>query len=357
MKYAFAILLGVVTCASSCRRDPSPFRTAMNAAEMARREGDFEGERERFAEAARLAKKPKDAAEARYRSAASWLRQGEYEKAAALLEAFGREHPRSPRAGRAWLDAGRAWEKAGRTEPALRAYLQVFDSYADSGSAGSAADRIVAIKSKRDGIARHELYRELLSRNDSRALDEILRYRYASALEDVSPRDALLAYEDVARNHPLPKGSYSDEALLRAAILRRTAGDTTGALATLDLLLEQGGKAAFVGSYTRTAYVEALMLRGRILRDDLKQTKEARQAFVSLPKRFPHSRLVDDALWENIITLRAEGRDACAALEQLRKQAPGSRYLRCESYLCDRTTAQSKDEPSCERWLVSIEKH
>jgi tetratricopeptide (TPR) repeat protein len=341
---------------SACRRGPTPFHTAMSAAEAARRKGDFDEERRHFAQAAQRATRPKDAAEARYRSAASWIRQGEHEKGATSLEAFATEYPDNPRAARSWLDAGRAWERAHRQESALLAYTKVFLSYGDSGVAGSAVDRIVAIQSERDGSARHEAYRQLLGSNKSASLDEVLRYRYARALEDVSLADAVLAYEDVARNHPLPQGSFSDEALLRAASLRRTAGDPHGALSTLDLLLEQGGKAAFLGSYTRTTYVEALLLRGRILRDDLKQPERAREAFLLLPKRFPHSRLVDDALWENIITLRRQGHNTCSAAERLRQLSPQSRYLRCEDYLCGRQHIPTSDDTMCQRWLVSIEK-
>src|SRR5690606_5256245 len=121
-------------------------------------DGDFEGERLHFSEAARLAKTPKDASEARYRSATTWLRQGELEKGAEMLEEFATEYPDSPRASRAWLDAGRAWEKAGEPENALLAYTEVIRSYADSGGAGSAAERIVALRSERDGTARHEIY-------------------------------------------------------------------------------------------------------------------------------------------------------------------------------------------------------
>lgn len=344
----------VVTIAhvlGACHRGPTPYRTAMLDAESARREGRFEKERKRFEDASRLAKNPNDANEARYRRAQSFAREGRFETGARQLESFARTFPKSHRAARAWLDAGRNWERANEPEKALSAFTKVIEVYGNSGGALSAATRIVALKVELQGVAPHEEWRKLLENNRAGELDEGLRYRYAQALENVSPSRALLAYEDVAKKHPLPGGSHTDEALLQAAILRIQLEDPIGAIETLDLLLEQGGPAAIVGSYTRTAYVEALLLKGKLLRDALDRPSEALKIFLSLSQKHPDSRLVDDALWEAVRTERRLGQSGCSSLEVLLKNRPQSRFARCKAQICGGQSDENPNADRCLRWL------
>lgn len=348
VRFALVFMFGLV---ASCHRGPTPYRSAMDAAEEARRRGSFSEERRHFDEAARLAKKPKDESEARYRSAQSWVREGNAENGAKQLEQFARAYPTSARVARALLDAGRAWEDAGHREKALSAYRHLVTKYPESGNALSAAERIVALETESQKIPAHEVWRSLLKQNRSPEFDEALRYRYARSLEAISQKKALLAYEDVAKKHPLPQASYSDEALLRAAKLRRELKDPEGAIATLELLLVQGGKAAIVGSYTRATYIEALLLKGRILRDDLEEPEAALRVFESLPEKHPKSRLVDDALLECVRTERSLGRDPCPRLQVLRRLDPESRYLRCEAHLCSASTSDDRQARICEEWL------
>lgn len=325
----------------------------MDAAEEARRRGDFETERAHFAEAQELAKSDQDRSEARYRAAESHVREGDLERGADALEDFARRSRDDPRSARAWLDAARAWEKAGRKSRALDAYRIVFERYPDSGGALSAAKRYVDLSaSSEEEIV--SIWKRLLTTNDSTDLDEGLRYNYARALERTSPRDAILAYEDVVRVHPLPGGRYADEALLRAALLRRRLGDPDGALTTLELLGQHGGKAAFVGSYTRPSYAEAQMLKGMILRDDKGALSDARRAFTLLVERYPQSRLVDDALFEHLLTVKMQGGDTCKAFRNLERVSPSSKYTRCERLICGTgPNPEPRNVRRCEEWLAS----
>lgn len=344
-------LLIMIEAVTGCYRTTTPYRSSMNRAEEARRTGQFSEERRHFDEAARRATKPNDASEARYRSAQTWVRAGQHEAGALRLEKFALAYPQSARAARAWLDSGRAWEKAKEHEKALTAYRYVVSKYPESGISLGAAKRIVSIEVELRNRSAHEEWRQLLTSNRSSEFDEALRYHYARSLEEVSKRRALLAYQEVAQRHPLPRGTYADEALLRAAMLRRELLDPTGALETLDVLLGQGGPAAVLGSYTRTTYVEALLLKGLILRDDLNLPRRALKVFESLPKKHPQSRLVDDAVWQSIRTERTLGSDPCSRFQQLRELRPGSRYLRCEALLCSETMADKRHEKTCEEWL------
>lgn len=323
----------------------------MTAAEAARRQGNFSEERASYRKAEQLAQDDRDQDEASYRKAETYVREGSFVEAAQEFEGFARAHPDSGRAARSWLDAGRAYEKADQKAKAIAAYEVVLKKYAKSGSATSAARAHVRLRVQL-GEQESLVWRELVTKNRSHELDEALRYHYAKSLDPRSPRAALLAYEDVARNHPLPHGRYSDEALLRAATLRREAEDAQGALVTLELLLEQGGRAAIVGSYTRTSYVEALLLKGKILRDDLGDLEGAKRAFLLLPEKYPKSRLADDALWEYVLSVVQEKGDGCAALARLKKADPDSRFLRCEYALCGEPGPISPEVGrSCENWL------
>lgn len=343
--------LCLVVVLTGCSSAATPYRSAMERAEEARRKGHFSDERRHFDDAARMAKKPSDASEARYRSAQTWVRAGEFETGAQRLQEFASTYPASTRAARAWLDSGRAWERARIFEKAVVAYKVVVSKYPDSGGSLSAARRLVALGGELRSRPAHEEWRRLLGLNSSGEFDEALRYHYARSLEDVSKRLALLAYEDVAQKHPLPRASYADEALFRAAQLRRELRDPKGALETLEVLLSQGGPAAIVGSYTRTSYVEALILKGIILRDDLKRPSAALKTFESLPEKHAASRLVDDAIWESVRTEHSLGVDPCARFHQLRRLRPESRYLRCEPLLCAEKITDARHAQTCREWL------
>src|SRR5690606_16563906 len=102
------------------------------------------------------------------------------------------------------------------------------------------------------------VYRELLETPRPADLDGFLRARLADALvSDGEEVRAIAVLEDLVRRHPLPRGTHSDEALLRAAQLRRGLGDAHGALQTLEVLLEVDRKSALAGSYERGSYARA----------------------------------------------------------------------------------------------------
>ncbi len=341
---------------ASCHRSPTPYRTAMRAAESARREENYEEERQAFEDAAQLANESDDADEARYRRAESFSREGRFETAAKELESFAREYPTSHRAARAWLDAGRNWERANEPRKAHDAFAVLVERYPESGGALSAATRIVELRTQLHQSSRSNEWRRLLEHNRNRELDQGLRYRYAQALEEVSIQQSLLSYEDVAKKHPLPAGTYTDEALLRAAELRLQLGDAAGAIETLELLSKQGGPAAIVGSYTRTAYVKAVFLQGMIQRDQLNRPVDAVRTFRSLKEKYPNSRLVDDALWEVVRTERLMGESGCESMDELVSTRPESRFVRCRELVCSRKPSSTSGVGECRSWLEGAER-
>ena len=74
---------------------------------------------------------------------------------------------------------------------------------------------------------------------------------------------------------------------------------------------------------------------GKILRDELNDLPGAIAAFRKLPKDYPASILKDDALYELATTYAkaGNGKDACRAIAELRKQSPDSKYTEQASAL------------------------
>ncbi len=315
----------------ACGGGRTEYDLAMDAGEKARRQKNPSAEQGSFERAAALAEDDDERSEALYRAAHAQLRAGNIEQGANRLEELAKKYPTSARAARAWLDAGRVWEKLERNTRAINAYEVVWRKYPDAGGAITAAKQAVLLMPGSDASTK---WKSILERNHSDALRPAVLYELGISLEETSPREAIAVFEEIAKLEPLPLGSYTDEALLHAAKLRRAAGDFTGALDTLQLLTVHGGDAAIVGSYNRPAYVEGLLLQGRILRDDLMNKQEAIKVFLQVSERFPDSRLVDDALWEAAITEHLAHGNACEAISRLRAVRPQSKFLRCSAKLC-----------------------
>lgn len=297
--------------------------------------------------------------EARYREASHAERTGDDQHARALLTEITQQYPRSARAARAWLDLGKLKEKAGRIAEARIAYAEVL-GHPRSGLAERAAEALVRL----DDAPHSAAYRKLLApasdgRTSDPELDSFLRLRLARSLEaEGDLRAALLAYEDVAKRHPLPVGRHSDEALLDAARLRRRLGDAQGALRTIDVLLAAQAQAALVGSYERSAFAEARLLAATIHYQDLGDAARAEETLLSLVEHSETSRLRDDALLRAAWLAKEQGatKRACAHARALVSLSPPSVLVECAGLVCDETGLPRKESSRCARlipWTAS----
>jgi tetratricopeptide (TPR) repeat protein len=235
------------------------------------------------------------------------------------------------------LDIGRLREKLKNPSAARNAYAQVLHGYPESGNALSAAKRWVALCVKDGVFTESEAWQTLLTQHEAGPLDAGIRYHLARSLEDEHPVEALLQYQELVRLHPLPRGTFTDDALLSAARLRRRLGDAQGAIETLKPLLEQPVRAAIVGSYRRTSYLDAHFLAGHILRDDLNDPSAALDVFAAFVATHGESRRWDDALYEIIVTEAISGVDPCPSAERLRQSRPDSRLNECARKICEGT--------------------
>lgn len=315
----------------ACHHKPSPFDQALaRAADQARR-GEISSARESYQKAHALGRDQDERVEALYRGLS-------LSKDASGLFRLARENPSAERAPRCLLDAGRIYRRAGRAEEALSVFRELLSSYPESASAASGLRELLRELLRRDPSGASSLAFIAKNRVRLSALDEELRYREAALLETSEPEAAIFAYEELARRYPLPEGVFADEALLRAAKLRRARGDIEGALLVLTEIEKANERSLMVGSYTRSSYAEAAYLRATILRDDKRDLRAAARAFEAYPDAFPKSRLRDDAIAAaaKIYLTLGDGARACACIHRLAEVDPKSRHRREEPLFCGR---------------------
>src|SRR5690606_30451376 len=356
MNVSYAIVLLISFGLSACGGKVSRFDQQLNAAESARQSGDYATQRARFDEAIQLARSDEERAEALYRKAHSHLRSGSQTAGLSALEELATTYSKTSRAPRAWLDQGRIFEKSAASDKAEICYQKLVSDYPRYGGAPEAARRLVELRQTR-GISARVTYQLLREQNRAPELDEALRYYQAAELASRDSTRAAAAFEALAKAYPLPKGRYTDEALLWAAVLQRKNGQPEHALKLLHTLKKQDKQAWTIGSYTRTSYLDAHILSGQILRDDLNHPQKARDEFEYLLKRHD-GRTTDEALFELLISDLREGQDTCPALDRLRQNSPNSKYLPCAKRLCSSHLNPSWSEPSelalkhCQRWTT-----
>jgi len=323
-------------CLAACASGSSAYQSSLARADAKAREREPEQAARLYQEAARATKKPDQAAEALYREATMWKRQGQPERARGCLERLAAEHSGSGRGPRIWLDLGRLRQDAGDAEGARAAYRQVL-GYGDSGLGPRAADALAALSPG----SRSSAYRALVTdRPGAPDLDAFLRLRLARAeVDEGNSAAALDTCERLVQDHPLPRGVYTDDALLLAARLRRTLGDPDGALVTISALLAAQEKSAIVGSYERSAFAEGRWLAADIHQRDRADAQKAVQVLGDLVRLDGASRLRDDALFRMAWLMRHELGDdaaACREADRIDGLEPPSSLSECLSAVCSR---------------------
>lgn len=226
------------------------------------------------------------------------------------------------RAGSLLLDAG-------RTVDAWTALWRVVTDWPDEPLAADALKDIVADGRGRDARALAEQLGKLITPLAESQVADNLMWSLADINEkELGNREAARAlYDRIPADHP--SSGLRDDARWHAARLSRALGDSRGAADRLRALLRTREVALGPGSYFSIWLDDAQLELGRVLRDDLGDLPGAIAAFRKLPKDYPASVLIDDALYELAATAGKAGqqRDACRAIAELRKAAPDSKYL------------------------------
>jgi len=231
-------------------------------------------------------------------------------------------------AARALLRSGELRLDRGDDVAAYQRLWAVVTTWPDEGFAADALK--VLLRDGRDRNA-HQLYQVLVQLEarigDSEIGDNLL---YAMAdLAEHEEKDLRRAREHLDRlaaTHP--KSGLKDDALWHGARLSRVLGDPAGAAERLRALLATREVSWGAGSYFSVWLDDGQLELGRILRDELGKPAEALAAFEELPRDYPASILVDDALWERVVTLERMGQAAraCAVLAELHAKHADSRW-------------------------------
>lgn len=298
-----------------------------------------------YERAAKLADKPRDAEEARYRAADSYARAGDSARAQALYESLAAQGPDAERRARADFALADLLRKSGREAEGQAHLAAAIRRHPNSGLARLALSQHLDYLRAEGGSERVLGYlsaeRQALAGSE---LSETLAYRRARELDEqgktAEARDAYLA---CATEFPYPRGAYWDDALFRAAERELELGAPQRALAHLERMLSEQESAIITGSYERGRYAEAQLKVAEIYRDQLHDPKRARLELRRVWEKHGKSRLVDDALFQEALLAHSAGDQAgtCAPLAIIVQRLPESRYAACAHLLCAALPATS----------------
>jgi TolA-binding protein len=337
----FALLSGL-----ACGSPPPPaYVKESEQAQASRSKGEHVAAARHYERAAQLARKPRDAEEARYRAAESYARAGDTAHAEALYTTLAAQGPDAERRARAdfaladlLIETGRVVEGQARLAAAIR-------RQPNSGLARSALSQHLDYLRERGGSAQVLAYLDGESRALANSeLGETLAYRRARELDEsgktAEARDAYLA---CATAFTYPGGAYWDDALFRAAEKELALGAARPALQHLERMLAEQESAVITGSYERGRYAEAQLKVAEIYRDQLGDPLRARRELRKVWEKHGKSRLVDDALFQEALLARRAGDEpgTCAPLIIIVRQLPDSRYAPCAHLLCSTLAAAS----------------
>jgi tetratricopeptide (TPR) repeat protein len=225
--------------------------------------------------------------------------------------------------------AGELQLRSGRTVDGWTQLWQTVTDYPDEPVAADALATLLADGRTRDARALADQIARLMTPLAETAIGDNLVWSLADldAHELANPGAARALYDRIPVD--FPSSGLRDDARWLAAQLSRQLGDSPGAVQRLRALLATREVSVGAGSYFSIWLDDAQLLVGQILRDDLGDLDGAEQAFRRLPRDYPTSILRDDALYELGVTLARRGdvKGACAAVHELRRQFPDSKYL------------------------------
>jgi outer membrane protein assembly factor BamD (BamD/ComL family) len=255
---------------------------------------------------------------------------GDLAGAARQYEAVRAESPRM--AARALVRAAQAHDRAGEPDLALAAAWRAVDGYPDSEGARDGVRIAHRIAKKRGGSLLATFRRAALDRaarlGKLDVADALVFGAAEAAVELGDAQTGRREYEAFASRFPA-SGLY-DDALWLAAGIARGAGDFAGAIADLERIVDTKRTALIVGSFDLQHLHEAALEIGKIELEDRKDARAAIKAFERLRDKLGESRERDDAQWWISVAYERLGDrpSACAALDRLAREYPGSRHLR-----------------------------
>lgn len=321
-------------------------------AQRAHNAGRYEEAARHYAQAARDAIRLKDRDEAYYLEARMYQRLERWDDARASYESLLRVSPKGPRTGRAAFDRALLSIAYGASEEGYRELERALLQHPNHGSARRGLRVWLAHQQRLGGEAQLQTEVVRLQARLGRttlgqqlAYELGLSYRRAGELERAHAQ--LLK---AARDHPIPKGTLTDDAYWHAAEIAEELGNTQLALADLRELLSSR-EVATGGSYERPRYPAAQMRIAELYRRR-GDYDTARREYRRMYRTHTTSILADDAMWQEALLAKQQGddQDACDIAEDLPDSFADSRYVRCVRDLCpslgaDEVPAQKRPCP------------
>ena len=361
-----ALVLATTALAACAPTRGDAYEKSLAEAHRAHTAGRFDVAADRFGDASRTAKVPRDAAFARYESALDRARSGDVARATQELRAIADETPATEYAGQA---AFKAAELTGRTDPAAGTaeFEAMAVKYPEAGVARVAVERVIrfeegdpALGSKPPSpAAARALARldEIGRKVVHTKLEEEVTYQRARRLADLGRLEAAqIGLLDVAKRWPYPTGAYFDDALFRVSEVDTKLGQPAVAAEHLERLLSFHEISTMIGSYERPRYIPALLRLARLYEVDLHDHARARTTLHRLYADFPTSTLRDDALWREAQLWEEDGDagKACDRLATLAHDLPDSRYVPCIPIKCPGAARPSKSKApaTCHSYLL-----
>jgi tetratricopeptide (TPR) repeat protein len=329
------------------------FLASFAAGERALHAGRYDEAARAYDDAAAKALRVKDRDEARFLQARSYGKAGRWEDARAAYQRLAAESPTGPRGPRAAFELADLEIDHGDVEKGYAMLVAAAIRFPQNGVARPTIRRVVAhiVELRGEPAARAWLADHAAT---FRGTDEDQTIGYEIALsfdregKKQEAHDALMAS---ARAHPYPKGSLTDDALVRASKIDEELGRWAEAAKHLhDLLATQEVSHGIAGkydmaSYERPRFPEAALRLAEIYRDKLHDHAAARRAFEALYRDHPKARKRDLAVWSQARLALEDGepRVACTLAERLVREFPDSRYTRCVRAICPSAPAAKRE--------------
>jgi tetratricopeptide (TPR) repeat protein len=360
---ARGLAAGCLAAALGCAATVAPaYLDALAAGDRALVAGRSREAAEAYERAVREARRARDRDEAEYRAGQALARLGATGEA---LDRFDRVAARSPdfeRGARAAYEAAtiRCAAEATR-EAGLTALAALVRERPATGPARLAVTALLRADDARDATRAASLARidGLLAEAAVRAtpLRETLRAEQARRLAETGREaEAERAWRTLFEEVPYPQNSRWDDGHVALATLLRRRGDARGAVAALDAMLAPRDPACVGGTCDAPLFQEGAMLRGEILRDELRDPRAAARAFRAAYEMFPASRVRDDALEAEARCLDAAGDPrACAVWRELAAGFPCTRrgrHARQRAAACGEPTPPADER--CERTAPAV---
>jgi len=329
------------------------FLRPYRAAQRAYGAGRYDEAAQLFAEAAGQASRLKDRDEAYFMQARMYERLGQWDRVQATYRQLIELSPRGPRTARAVFELASVQIAHGDALAGWQLLEAAIERYPNHGSGRRALTRWVehTAASRGEDPLRVKLDEWVTTFAGTDLEQQVKVERGRSLYRAGKLAEAREQLVRAAREHPYPRGSLTDDALLQAAEIADELEDYPQAIADLRELLA-AREAAAGGSYERPLYPVAQMRIARLYRDRLADREAALRELRVMYTDHAESILADDAMWEAALLWRELGdRDeVCELAEDLRDRDPPSRYRRCVHELCAEVPVVEGERP-CPAYL------